>query len=210
MSRALISVTNRTIINLPQEFTDGLVAVNASQINTFWVEYYTRNTDKTVKFDYYIDILLQTIAVSPDAVQEKDMIEKKTIEDGFEYVLDKKGNVMKDSLGNDIKIKKYKEIQCTVIETRQQKDCNISGEIEFSSVNPRALLKKQPIAAALHFEHVSARAIGDLNALSPEKKQLVDLEPVPFPEDIRMILDCTETLKNSINEAITYNRGVIQ
>ena len=62
-----------------------------------------------------------------------------------------KGNVMKDTAGNDIKIKKYKEIQCTVIESHQNKDCNINGEIEFISTNPQSLLKKQPIAAEHSF-----------------------------------------------------------
>jgi hypothetical protein len=210
MSRVLIGVENRTIINLPAEFTDGLIAVNANDINTNWVEYYTRQLDKTMKFDYYIDIILQVIEVSPDLVQNNDLIEKKTVENGFEYALDSRGNVMKDTAGNDIKIKKYKEIQCTVIETHQLKDCNIRGEIEFTSVNPQALLKKQPVAAGTHFEHISARAVGDVNALSPEKKQLVAIEPIPFPDDIRMIIDCTEALKRSIYEAITYNRGIIQ
>ena len=97
-----------------------------------------------------------------------------------------------------------------MIESHQLKDCNIRGEIELTSVNPEALLKKQPIAAGTHFEHISARAIGDINALSAEKKQLVAIKPVPFPDDIRMIIDCTEALKRSIYEAITYNRSVIQ
>lgn len=209
-SRALISVVNQTIINLPQEFTDGLIAVNSSQINTEWVEYYTRKPDESIRFDYYIDIILKVIDVSPDVVNEVDRIEKKTIEDGFEYVLDEKGNVMKDTAGNDIKIKKYKDIQCTVIESVQQKDCRISGEVEFNAVNPQTLLKRQPVAAGIHFEHKSARAIGDINALSAESKQLVEIEPVPFTADIQMIIDCTETLKNSIHEAITYNRRIIQ
>lgn len=210
MSRALISTVNRTIINLPAEFTDGLVAANATQLNSEWVEYYTRKSDSDIKYDYYIDIILQAINVSPDLVQDKDFIEKKTIENGFEYVLDAKGNVMKDTSGNDIKIKKYKEIQCTVIESHQMKDCNITGEIEFHSANPQSLLKKQPIAAGTHFEFVSARAIGDINALSPEKKKLVDIKPVPFPDDIRMILDCTEALKKSIHDVLIYNKGTVQ
>jgi hypothetical protein len=210
MSRALVGVVNRTIINLPPEFVDGLIAVNANELNSEWVEFYTRKTDSDIEYDYYIDIVLQVIEVSPDLLQDKDLIEKKTIENGFDYALDAKGNVMRDTAGNDIKIKKYKEIQCTVIESHQQKDCNIRGEIEFSSVNPKSLIKKQPIAASTHFEHVSARAIGDVNALSPEKKQLVSLEPVPFPDDIGMIIDCTEALKKSINDAVQYNRGLIR
>lgn len=209
-SRVLIGVVNKTIINLPQEFTDGLVAVNAREINSEWVEYYTRKLDNNVKYDYYIDIILQAINVSPDLTKDRDFIEKKKIDDGYEYVLDSRGNVMKDTSGNDIKIKKYKEVQCTVVETRQMKDCNITGEIEFISVNPEALLKKQPIAAGTHFEFLSARAIGDVNALSEETRKMVEAEPVPFPPDIQMIVDCTEALKKSIHEAINYNRGTLR
>jgi hypothetical protein len=209
MSRALISVVNKTIINLPDEFADGLVAVNASELNSQWVEFYTRNLEKDTQYDYYIDIILQSINITPDLVKDNDMIEKKTVENGFEYVLDARGNVMKDTSGNDIKVKKYKEIQCTVIESHQLKDCNIQGEIEFLSVNPKSLLKKQPIAAVTHFEHVSARAIGDIDALPPEKKKLIEIKAVPFPDDINMIIDCTEALKKSIDEAIHNNRRLI-
>lgn len=210
MSRVLVGVVNKTILNLPPEFLDGLVAVNASELNSEWVTFDTRKLSNNAAYDYYVDIVLQTIDVSPDLVQEKDAIEKKTIENGFEYVLDSKGNVMKDTAGNDIKVKKYKEIQCTVIETHQQKDCQIKGEIEFIADNPQTLLKKQPIGAGTHFEHISARAVGDINALSPEKKQLTERKPLPFPEDIRMILDCTEALKNAIREAVQANRGLLR
>ncbi len=189
---------------------DGLVAVNANELNSEWVEYYTRKMNKEPNYDYYVDIILQNIEVSPDVVQDKDAIQKKTVDNGFEYVLDSKGNVMRDTAGNDIKVKKYKEIQCTLIETHQLKDCNIKGEIEFSSANPQALMKKQPIGAVMHFEHVSARAIGDVNALTPESRQLIEMKPIPFPDDIRMVVDCTEQLKKAINEAIQYNRGILQ
>ena len=210
ISRVLVSSMNKTILNLPADFMDGLVAVNASELNSEWVEYYTRKMDKEPSYDYYIDIILQNIEVSPDVVQDKDAIQKKTVDNGFEYVLDSKGNVMRDTAGNDIKVKKYKEIQCTLIETHQLKDCNIKGEIEFSSANPQSLLKKQPIGAVMHFEHVSARAVGDVNALTPESKQLIQMKPVPFPDDIRMVVDCTEALKKAINDAIQYNRGILQ
>jgi hypothetical protein len=209
-SRVLISVVNKTILNLPQEFSDGLVAVNPGEINSEWVEYYTRKIDEKVNYDYYVDIILQNIVVSPDLVKDRDFIEKRRVDNGFEYVLDAKGNVMKDTAGNDIKIKKYKDIQCTVIETTQQKDCNITGEIEFITANPQSLLKKQPIAAGTHFEFVSARAIGDVNALSPETQKIIAVKPVPFPVDMQMIVDCTEALKKSIHDAISYNRGILR
>jgi hypothetical protein len=211
MSRVFIGVVNRTIINLPEEFMNGLIAVNANEMNSEWVEVYTRDYNEDLNYDYYVNIILQNVNVTPDLARDTDGIEKKTIEDGFEYVLDARGNVMKDTAGNDIRIKKYKDIQCTVIETKQTKDCQINGEVEFISAYPsQSLLKRQPIAAGTHFEHVSARAIGDVNALSDEKKALVAVKPLPFPSDIQMIIDCTEALKGSIYEAVRYNRGLMQ
>ena len=64
---------------------------------------------------------------------QRDTVVKKDVEDGFTYQLDKKGNVMKDSLGNDIKTKKYKTLQCALIETIQSKACRIDGDIEVDS-----------------------------------------------------------------------------
>jgi len=211
MSRVLFAVVNRSMINLPEEFSNGLIAVNATELNSEWVEFYTRDHQNDIEYDYYVNIILQAVNVTPDLTKDTDIIEKKTIEDGFEYVLDAKGNVMKDTAGNDIKIKKYKDIQCTVIETRQTKECQINGEVEFISTYPAtSLLKRQPIAAGTNFDHLSARAIGDVNALSEERKAQVAVKPLPFPSDIQMIIDCTEALKNSIYEAVRYNRGLIR
>jgi hypothetical protein len=210
MSRVLVSVVNQTILNLPQEFSDGLISVNSKDLNSEWVEYYTRKPSEKIEFDYFVDIILKGISVSPDLVKDRDFIEKRTIDDGFQYILDTKGNVMKDSAGNDIKIKKYKDIQCTLIETRQTKECNITGEVEFISTNPESLLKKQPINAVTHFEYVSARAIGDIDALSTESRRLITVKPVPFPTDMDMIFDCTEALKGSIYDAVNYNRGLLR
>ena len=91
---------------------------------------------------------------------------KRDVEDGFTYMLDKKGNVAKDTLGNDIKIKKYKTLQCALIETVQSKACRIDGDIEVVRLTTNTVLKKDPLGAQSSFEHVSARAMGDIKALN--------------------------------------------
>ena len=82
------------------------------------------------------------------------------------YVLDKKGNVMRDSLGNDIKQKKYKTLQCALVETIQSKACRIDGDVEVIQMNPNKVLKKDPIGAQSNFENISSRALGDIQALN--------------------------------------------
>ena len=210
ISRVLVGVVNNTLFKLPDEFINNVITIDTREFANEWVEFHVRRLDSETQYDYYVDLILQTIDISPDIVSDKDYIEKRTIEDGFNYVLDSRGNVMKDSLGNDIKTKKYKDITCTVIETLQQKHCTIKGNLEIISVNPKQLLKKEPVAASTHFEHISARAIGDINALKSETMKLIQVKPLPFPDDFGMIYDCTETLKLSIHDALRYNRSLIQ
>ncbi len=72
---------------------------------------------------------------------------------------------MKDTAGNDIKLQKFKDITCTLIETQQFKTVEIRGEVEILSMNPERLIQKEPFGATNQFEHSSARAIGDVGAL---------------------------------------------
>ncbi|MBN2275225.1 MAG: hypothetical protein JXR41_03275 [Bacteroidales bacterium] len=209
-SRVLMSVVNNTLFNLPQDFVNNVITIDTREFSNEWVEFHIQRLDRETQYDYYVDLILEVIDISPDMASDRDYIEKKTIEDGFDYVLDSRGNVMKDSLGNDIKVKKYKDITCTVIETLQQKHCTIQGHLEFISLNPKQLLKKEPVSASTHFEHLSARAIGDINALKPETRKLIQQKRIPYPDDFGMIYDCTETMKLAIHDALKHNRSFIQ
>jgi hypothetical protein len=210
ISRVLLGVVNNTIYKLPDEFLENLITIDTRELNSNWVEYHVRKIDRNTQYDYYVDVVLKMIEISPDIVNQKDRIEKKTIDDGFSYVLDSRGNVMKDSLGNDIKVKKYKDISCTIIETHKEKHCTIKGDIEIVSVNPNQLLKKIPVAASSHFDNISARAVGDLNAVNPETKRLLQIKPLPFPDDFSLINDCAETLRMAIHDALINNRSIIR
>ena len=167
MSRALVSVQNKSIINFPPEFTQELLALDLPNLNSEWVEYHTEHLDQNIQYDYLIYVNLKNVAVSPDQSIQHDTLVKREVADGFSYKLDSKGNVMKDTLGNDIKIPKYKTLQCALIETVQMKSCRIDGDVEIVQLNPNRVLKRDPIGAESSFEHVSARAIGDVNALTP-------------------------------------------
>ncbi len=209
MSRVFVSLQNRSGIQFPQEFEDDLLALDLPRLNSEWVEYHIRDLDPDIKFDYYININVRNIAVSPDQTMQRDSVIKKEVEDGFSYQLDKKGNVMKDSLGNDIKTKKYKTLQCALIETVQSKACNIDGDIEIVQVNPDKMLKKEPLGAQSVFENISARALGDIQALSASQLEKTKSQQIPFPSDIEMVIRCSESLKLAIRTAVQSNRNFI-
>jgi hypothetical protein len=124
-------------------------------------------------------------------------------------VLDKKGNVMRDSLGNDIKQKKFKTVQCALVETVQSKACRIDGDIEVIQMNPNKQLKKDPIGAQSNFENVSSRALGDIQALNARQLERTKTSLVQFPTDIEMIMRCSESLKRAIRGGIQNDRRFI-
>jgi tetratricopeptide (TPR) repeat protein len=107
-SRALVSVENKSIINFPPEFVNDLLALDLPSLNSEWVEYHTQILDPNTTYDYMVYVNVKNVAVSPDQSTQRDTLVKRDVEDGFNYMLDKNGNVMKDSLGNDIKIKNTK------------------------------------------------------------------------------------------------------
>jgi hypothetical protein len=209
MSRVFVSIQNKSILKFPKEFEDDLLALDLPKLNTNWVEYHTQNLSNNIDYDYFVNVNIKNVAVSPDQTMQIDSVFKKEIEDGFIYVLDKKGNVMKDTLGNDIKQKKYKTVQCALAETVQRKSCRIDGDIEVIQMNPNKVLKKDPIGAQSNFENISSRALGDLQALTPQQLNRTRSKVVPFPSDIEMVIRCSESLKQAIRGAMQNNRRFI-
>lgn len=209
MSRVLVSIQNSSILKFPQEFEDDLLALDLPKLNSDWVEYYTQNLNDNTQFDYLVNVNIKNVAVSPDQSLQSDSVIKRDIEDGFSYVLDKKGNVMRDSLGNDIKQKKYKTVQCALVETVQSKACRIDGDIEVIQMNPSKPLKKDPIGAQSNFENISSRALGDIQALNQKQLERTKTSIVPFPTDMDMIVRCSESLKGAIRGAIQNDRRFI-
>jgi hypothetical protein len=209
MSKVFVSIQNTSILKFPKEFEDDLLALDLPRLNSEWVEYYTQNLNENTQYDYFVNVNIKNVAVSPDQSVQRDSVIKRDIEDGFNYVLDKKGNVMRDSLGNDIKQKKYKTVQCALVETVQSKACRIDGDIEVIQMNPNKQLKKDPIGAQSNFENVSSRALGDIQALNARQLERTKTAIVPFPTDIEMIMRCSESLKMAIRGAIQNDRRFI-
>ena len=209
MSRVFVTLQNTTPLKFPQDFEEDLISVDLQSLNSEWVEFHTTNLDKNVQYDYFINVNVRNIVVSMDQTAERDSVVKKDIEDGFTYKLNSKGNVMKDTLGNDIKLKKYKTLQCALISTLQTKSCQIEGDIETIQVNPNKVLKKDPIGAKSFFENVSARAVGDVGALNASQLERTKTQIVPFPSEIDMIVRTSNSLKSAIRGSIQTNRRLI-
>ncbi len=206
MSYVVFKMVNKTPFPLPPDFEEELTKITLAEYNNNWVNYDVK-PNPNIKYDYTIMVNMKNIDVSPDLVKEVYFEDKKEVPDGYSYVLDARGNVKKDTSGNDIKTPKYKTIRCRVIETMQNKNATINGSIDFIDNKTGQLIKTDPITAQQFFEHHSAIAIGDLAALQPVNFDKLNYKPIPFPQGGDMVLAAGQTLKGMVKNIICNNTG---
>ena len=212
-NQVLITYKNNSTLLLPKDFEKAILDLNVSQYNSQWIKYSITNSTETNSEDYKITIQLNSINIGPEQVKEREYVEEKRIEDGWYYALDNKGNVKKDSLGNDIKLIKYSDIKCVIRESVQNKQGTISGNISIykntkgNKTNDYNLIQTLPYNDNLIFTNIFAIAQGDLRAITPESKRKLGGKPLPFPSNIQMVMDATNLLKDRLNEAIRNNQA---
>lgn len=203
-SYVLFKMENNSGMIIPQAFQDEMFKISLHHLNRQFIQYHTKPLND-VYYDYTILLVIKSIDISPEGVKEVHYSESKEVQDGFQYVLDDKGNVKKDSLGNDIKVPKFKTITCNVIEIQQSKVARVFGTVDFINNNTKQLLKTIPINAESVFQNFAATAQGDLNALSPKTAKKLGNKPLPFPSNEDMIMRCSETIKNMTKSFIDNN-----
>jgi len=203
-----ISPMNKTYAQLSPEFLANLVDFGMDQLDDNWTRYF--NTPVKKQFDYNIFVAITSIYVSPDDMKENKEIVKKDVRDGWIYEYDSRGNVKKDSLGNDVKKPKYKTISCTITSKIQKKFSTIKANIEIQDNKTKRIVASIPEEAKYEFNFVSSYANGDLNALDEETKKSIGKSPASFPADMDMINYSGEELKEKIIYSIKRNKKQIK
>ncbi|MBI2280857.1 MAG: hypothetical protein HYU68_09240 [Bacteroidetes bacterium] len=193
----------------PKALIDELKAINVDELDQEWISY-DNYIDSTRTYHYSIILVMNQIAVSPEEVKETVAQESKEIPDGFSYALDANGNVKKDSLGNDIKIPKFKTIHCAIKRVQQRKSARISGNINYYDNVANKLMKAEPITSDAFFENFYANANGDINALSPASLKELQSEPVPFPPSPDLIIQAGNVLKGMTKDIIVKNKSYLK
>ena len=158
--------------------------------------------ERNINYDYEVVMNLRQIDVSPEQIREREYIDRKVIEDGWRYVLDEKGNVLKDSLGNDVKEPNEVEVVARVFESLQTKSAIVSGNLQFFDNRSGRIFHEEPITAENIFENYAATYDGDKRALTKESKRKIGNSPIPFPTDEALVLQAADRLKPVIKEKI--------
>lgn len=192
INKILLQIDNNSNIIMPAGFEEEILSADFANIGGSWDRFYTE-IDENTKVDYKVLLRIVDIATTHDELSEVQHPYSKEIVDGWEYVLDGRGNVKKDSLGNDIKRDKYTTVQATVVETNQHKAANIHARMDITNTHTGARIYSQPLEVVDEFNHTARNFFGDERAVDLNLRERI--LPVPFPSDASIIWDAFKGLK---------------
>ncbi len=207
-SHVLISIRNDSQYNFDRTYLAELLNFGIGDLNSTWKNYYT-NYNENINYDYDVIINLTNFNFSEAIRERSEYVDKKQIKDGWEYELDAKGNVKKDSLGNDIKKEKFKTIECKVIKEVQKKSLTIIASIQYINKYNNQVVGTSRVEAVNNFIHESATALGNMDALSDISKEAIKKTAVPFPTNEDMVNKVQVSLRENIKNSIKNNSNYI-
>ncbi|GAB1856591.1 hypothetical protein MHTCC0001_14260 [Flavobacteriaceae bacterium MHTCC 0001] len=201
----LVSINNQTHQVIPARLEEELLNFDTYGINKFWSEYHASPQPKR-NYDYAMQLNLKQINVSPERINQREVLREREIKDGWEYEKDKNGNVVKDSLGNDIKYERFINVRARLYETIQHKSAQVIADVVYLDNNNKQLLDTFTIDSGFTFEHIFARFRGDKRALLAEDTQLLNNRRLPFPTNEQMVFDTGEDLKLQLKDIIAQQQ----
>ncbi len=208
INHVYVSVENDSRTILPADFENTLQSIFVRDLNSQWVKYHTFK-DENLRYEYSVVAKIERIDVSPELFDRSHHVEEAQVEDGFDYVLDTKGNVKKDTLGNDMKVKRYKTVRADVFEVRQHKEAKVFGYLEYFDNRTHERVLSRSLESNAIFNHFAVRFEGDRRALCDKTCRLLGNSPVPFPSDADMLMTAAENLKGRAKSIVRDNDYVL-
>ena len=196
---------NETNMIIPVRLQDDLLNFGTYGLNDKWTVYHN-NKQKDITYDFGMLVNFRQINISPEQIKEKEFIKEKQIKDGTKTLLDNNGNVVKDSLGNPIKVDNFKTVRVNIYEFRQFKSVQVTAKVDYLDYRNNQTIETFPLASEFVFENIYSTFNGDKRACESDYYQYFDKRAVPFPSNEQMVFDSGEDLKANIKNIITRNR----
>ncbi|MEX0723692.1 MAG: hypothetical protein WD053_07435 [Gracilimonas sp.] len=207
-NQVLFVIENNSEVVLPGRFDTELRKIGMSDLNDRWIQYSVFE-DEDQQYDYFIVLNINTIDVTPERIETEKITERKEIQDGTKYVLDERGNVRKDSLGNDMREPNMITVEAEISKTRQVKEAMVGGTLDYIDLRTDQLVKTENIGITALFEYLYATYSGDKRALTEASNVMVSSERVEFPTNEAMLIDAATLLKERSKEIMYRNRRLL-
>jgi hypothetical protein len=196
---------NETNMVIPIRLENDLLDFSTYGLNDKWTVYHS-NRVKGINYDYGLVVNFRQINISPEQIKERELQKEKVIKVGLKNLLDANGHVVKDSLGNPIKVDDMRTVRATIYEFSQSKACQVTAKVDYIDFNTNQLLQTFPLASEFTFNYMYAKYRGDKRACEQDYFQYFDRRAVPFPSNEQMVFDTGNDLKAKLKDIITRNR----
>ena len=196
---------NETNMVIPVRLENDLLDFSTLGLNDKWTVYHS-NRQKGIDYDYGLVVNFRQINISPEQVKEKELQKEKVIKVGVKNLLNANGQVVRDSLGNPIKVDDMRTVRATVYEFAQFKACQVTAKVDYIDFRNNQLLQTFPLESEFVFNHMYSRLKGDKRACEQEYYPNFERRAVPFPSNEQMVYDTGNDLKNKLKDIITRNK----
>ena len=201
MTYALVKIVNETNKVIPKKLQDELLNFSSYGASNFWVDYHNKKQGGR-QYDYTIKLKFKQINLSPDQERDKEVIEEKEIQDGYTYQKDANGRIVKDSLGNPIKIPRMVKIRSKVHLYQQYKEAQVVAQAEVIDNRTGQRIDNFPLQSKYVFEHTFATYSGDKRAIRREYIDFLKERRIPFPTSEQMIYDAAQDIKMQFKDIL--------
>jgi hypothetical protein len=209
INHAYFRVENDSRAFLPADFEAQVKNVFVRDLNTKWVKYHTFK-DPNLRYEYDIINRITSIDISPERNDNNRWTEEADVEDGFNYQYDEAGKIKKDTLGNEMKTKRFVKVKADVFEVRQVKEAKVFGFLEYFDNRTREKVSNQPIEVNGIFQNIAVRFEGDKRALKKETQRRIGGSPKPFPSDAELLMLVTENMKKRTKSIMDDNGYILE
>lgn len=200
----LVKLNNHSGKIIPTRLQQELLDFNTYQLDDFWTEYHASENRK-INYAYEINFDFRTIEISPERMIEKEYVRQKQLKNE-DFRRDRAGNIMKDSLGNPIKIITYKDVEAKIDLTTQQKSVLVGGTVVYFDIERNRQINSYPLATEFIFENIFAKYTGDKEALNDDDLIYIRNKFVPYPTNEQMVLDAGQDIKNNLKNILRRNK----
>ena len=196
---------NETNMAIPGRLENDLLDFSTYGLNDKWTVYHN-NRQKGIDYVYGIILSFRQINISPEQINEKEFSVEKQIKIGSKKQLDRRGNVVKDSLGNIIYVDDLKLVRALIKETKQLKTAQVIAKIDYIDFKNNQLLQSFPLSSEFIFQNIFSKFRGDIRAVEIDYQRLFDQRFIPFPNNEQMVSDTGEDLKKKLKQIILNNK----
>ncbi len=187
ITHVLVKVENELFDPFLDEGTYGI-----SMPDNMWYAYHDQHPEG-ITLDLVSTLTIETMDIGPEREAVDRFVERQTIERWVDQI-DRRGNVVTDSLGNAIQVKEVETIQARIKEIKRTKEAIVTGFAELRNYHTGEVIDKEPINVNIEFYSDAYTWNGDRRALPDRVRRYIDRNLEPFPSDLDMVIDANQKI----------------